>query len=329
MKTPIHIAVTGAAGQISYSLLFRLAAGALLGADQPIVLHLLEITPVLNALQGVVMELKDCAFPLLHRIEVTDDPRVAFKNVDYAFLIGARPRGPGMERKDLLEANAQIFIDQGKALNDVASREVKVLVTGNPANTNALIALSNAPDLRPENFSAMTRLDHKRALSQLAEKCGVLPVDIKNMTIWGNHSTTQYPDIHYAKVKGQDALALIENDWYANEFIPCIQQRGAEIIKARGQSSAASAANAAIDQMKTWILGTEPGDWVSMAVLSNGDYGIESGLVYSFPVAVIDGEVNIIKGLEINDFSRQRMRITEAELIEERDAVKHFYLNLQ
>ncbi|MEY3808034.1 MAG: hypothetical protein RI893_1010 [Pseudomonadota bacterium] len=329
MKTPIHIAVTGAAGQISYSLLFRLAAGALLGADQPIVLHLLEITPVLNALQGVVMELKDCAFPLLHRIEVTDDPRVAFKNVDYAFLIGARPRGPGMERKDLLEANAQIFIDQGKALNDVASREVKVLVTGNPANTNALIALSNAPDLRPENFSAMTRLDHNRALSQLAEKCGVLPVDIKNMTIWGNHSTTQYPDIHYAKVKGQDALALIENDWYANEFIPCIQQRGAEIIKARGQSSAASAANAAIDQMKTWILGTEPGDWVSMAVLSNGDYGIESGLVYSFPVAVIDGEVNIIKGLEINDFSRQRMRITEAELIEERDAVKHFYLNLQ
>jgi len=329
MKTPIHIAVTGAAGQISYSLLFRLAAGALLGADQPIVLHLLEITPVLNALQGVVMELKDCAFPLLHRIEVTDDPRVAFKNVDYAFLIGARPRGPGMERKDLLEANAQIFIDQGKALNEVASREVKVLVTGNPANTNALIALSNAPNLRPENFSAMTRLDHNRALSQLAEKCGVLPVDIKNMTIWGNHSTTQYPDIHYAKVKGQDALALIENDWYANEFIPCIQQRGAEIIKARGQSSAASAANAAIDQMKTWILGTEPGDWVSMAVLSNGDYGIESGLVYSFPVAVIDGEVNIIKGLEINDFSRQRMRITEAELIEERDAVKHFYLNLQ
>jgi malate dehydrogenase len=329
MKTPIHIAVTGAAGQISYSLLFRLAAGALLGADQPIVLHLLEITPALNALQGVVMELKDCAFPLLHRIEVTDDPRVAFKNVDYAFLIGARPRGPGMERKDLLEANAQIFMDQGRALNDVASREVKVLVTGNPANTNALIALSNAPNLRPENFSAMTRLDHNRALSQLAEKCGVLPVDIKNMTIWGNHSTTQYPDIHYAKVKGQDALSLVENDWYTNEFIPIIQQRGTEIIKARGQSSAASAANAAIGQMKTWILGTEPGDWVSMAVLSNGDYGIESGLVYSFPVAVIDGKVNIIKGLKINDFSRQRMRITEAELIEERDAVKHFDLNLQ
>ena len=323
MKTPIHIAVTGAAGQISYSLLFRLAAGALLGAEQPIVLHLLEITPALHALQGVVMELKDCAFPLLHRIEITDDPRVAFKNVDYAFLIGARPRGLGMERQDLLEANAQIFMDQGRALNDVASRKVKILVTGNPANTNALIALSNAPDLRPENFSAMTRLDHNRALSQLAEKCGVLPIDVKNMTIWGNHSTTQYPDLHYAKVKGQDALALVENDWYANEFISVIQNRGAEVIKARGQSSAASAANAAIAQMKTWILGTEPGDWVSMAVLSNGDYGIESGLFYSFPVTVIDGEVNVVKDLKINDFSKQRMQITEAELIEERDAVKH------
>ncbi len=323
MKTPVHIAVTGAAGQISYSLLFRLAAGALLGYDQPIVLHLLEITPALNALQGVVMELKDCAFPLLHRIEVTDDPNVAFKNVDYAFLVGARPRGPGMERKDLLEANAAIFTVQGKALSDVASRGVKVLVTGNPANTNALIALSNAPNLRPENFSAMTRLDHNRALSQLAEKCGVLPVDVKNMTIWGNHSTTQFPDIHHAKVKGQDALPLVGNEWYINEFIPIIQQRGAEVIKARGLSSAASAANAAIGQMKTWIFDTEPGDWVSMAILSDGNYGIESGLVYSFPVTVVDGEVNIVRGLDINDFSRQRMRLTETELKEERDAVKH------
>lgn len=325
MKTPIHIAVTGAAGQISYSLLFRLASGALLGADQPIVLHLLEITPALNALQGVVMELHDCAFPLLSRVEVTDDPRTAFKNVDYAFLVGARPRGPGMERKDLLEANAAIFAVQGKALNDVASRTVKVLVTGNPANTNALIALNNAPNLTPANFSAMTRLDHNRALSQLAEKCGVLPIDVKNMTIWGNHSTTQYPDIHHAKIKGQDALSLVENNWYANEFIPIIQQRGAEVIKARGQSSAASAANAAIDQMKTWALGTEPGDWVSMAVLSDGSYGIESGLIYSFPVTVINGEVNIVTGLKINDFSRQKMQLTEAELKEERDAVKHLF----
>ena len=228
-----------------------------------------------------------------------------------------------MERKDLLEVNAEIFAVQGKALNDFASRKVKVLVTGNPANTNALIALSNAPDLSPENFSAMTRLDHNRALGQLAEKCGVRTTDVKNMTIWGNHSTTQYPDIHHAKVKGQDALSLVDKDWYVNEFIPVIQQRGAAVIKARGQSSAASAANAAIDQMKTWAKGTDPGDWVSMAVLSEGDYGIESGLVYSFPVTVVDGEVNIVRGLEINEFSRQRMRLTEAELKEERDAVKH------
>jgi malate dehydrogenase len=325
MKTPIHIAVTGAAGQISYSLLFRLAAGSLLGPEQPIVLHLLEITPALSALQGVVMELNDCAFPLLHRIVVTDDPKVAFKNVDYAFLVGARPRGPGMERKDLLEANAAIFAVQGKALSDVASKKVKVLVTGNPANTNALIAFKNAPDLKAENFSAMTRLDHNRALSQLAEKCGVLPVDVKNVIIWGNHSTTQYPDIHHAKVKGQDALSLVENDWYANEFIPIVQQRGAEIIKARGQSSAASAANAAIDQMKTWAMGTQSGDWTSMGVLSEGDYGIEPGLFYSFPVTVVDGQVAIVKGLEINEFSRHRMQLTETELKEERDAVRHLF----
>ena len=325
MKTPVHIAVTGAAGQISYSLLFRLASGALLGQNQPVVLHLLEIPNAMDALQGVLMELKDCAFPLLHRIEASDDPKVAFKNVDYAFLVGARPRGQGMERKDLLTVNAEIFAVQGKALSDVASRQVKVLVTGNPANTNALIALNNAPDLKADNFSAMTRLDHNRALSQLADKCAVLPVDVTNMTIWGNHSTTQYPDIHHAKVKGHDALSLVENDWYVNEFIPLVQQRGAEVIKARGQSSAASAANAAIDQMKTWAFGTEPGDWVSMAVLSDGSYGIESGLVYSFPVTVIDGAVNIVRGLDINELSRQKMRLSETELKEERDAVKHLF----
>ena len=325
MKTPVHIAVTGAAGQISYSLLFRLTAGSFLGADQPIVLHLLEISPAMNALQGVVMELNDCASPLLHRIEITDDPMVAFRNVDYAFLVGARPRGAGMERKDLLEANAAIFSAQGKALNAVASRDVKVLITGNPANTNALIALKNAPDLRPENFSAMTRLDHNRAINQLAEKCGVLTTDIKNMIIWGNHSNTQYPDLHHAKVKGQDALSLVDQNWFVNEFIPTVQQRGTVVIKARGQSSAASAANAAIDQMRDWALGTEEGDWVSMGVVSDGSYGIAKGLIYSFPVRVTDGKVSIVKGLAINEFSKQKMKLTEAELKEEREAVKHLF----
>lgn len=323
MKTPIHIAVTGAAGQISYSLLFRLAAGSLLGPEQPIVLHLLEIPVAIPALQGVVMELKDCASPLLRRVEITDDPKVAFRNVDYAFLVGARPRGAGMERKDLLEVNAEIFSAQGRALNEVASRDVKVLVTGNPANTNALIALKNAPDLSPDSFSCMTRLDHNRAVSQLAEKCGVFVTDIKNMTIWGNHSATQYPDLHHAKVKGQDALSLVENDWFVNDFIPTVQQRGSAVIKARGQSSAASAANAAIDQMRTWALGTEEGDWVSMGVLSDGSYGIDKGLVYSFPVTVINGKLSIVKGLAINDFSKQKMRETETELKEEREAVEH------
>lgn len=325
MKTPIHIAVTGAAGQISYSLLFRLAAGSLLGTEQPIVLHLLEIPAALPALEGVVMELHDCANPLLHRVEITDDPMIAFKNVDYAFLIGARPRSLGMERKDLLEVNAAIFSTQGKALNAVASRDVKVLVTGNPANTNALIALKNAPDLKPENFSSMTRLDHNRAISQLAGKCGVLTTDIKNMTVWGNHSTTQYPDLHHAKVKGQDALSVVEQDWFENDFIPTVQQRGAAVIKARGQSSAASAANAAIDQMRDWALGTPENDWVSMGVLSDGSYGIEAGLMYSFPVQIINGEVRIVKGLDINEFSKHKMRLTETELREERDAVKHLF----
>jgi malate dehydrogenase len=322
MKQPVHIAVTGAAGQISYSLLFRLAAGALLGPEQPIILHLLEITPAMPALQGVVMELQDCASPVLHGIEITDDPKVAFKDADYVFLVGARPRTADMERKDLLQVNAAIFSVQGKALNEAASRNVKVLVIGNPANTNALIALSNAPDLKPENFSCMTRLDHNRALSQVAEKCGVLVTDVKNVIIWGNHSGTQYPDIHHAKVKDQDALALVGHDWFENTFIPTVQQRGATVIKARGQSSAASAANAAVDQMKAWVLGTEQGKWVSMGIYSDGSYGIEPGLMYSYPVTVADGKISIVQGLHINDFSRQKMLLTETELKEERDAIR-------
>ena len=325
MKTPVHIAVTGAAGQISYSLLFRLASGSLLGPEQPIVLHLLEIPPALPVLEGVVMELKDCAYPLLRQVIITDDPKVAFKDVDYAFLVGARPRSAGMERKDLLEVNAAIFSVQGKALNEVAHRGVKVLVTGNPANTNALIALKNAPNLSPSNFSAMTRLDHNRAISLLAEKCGVLTTDIKNMIIWGNHSTTQYPDLHHAKVKERDALDLVDHDWFVNDFITTVQQRGAAIIKARGQSSAASAANAAIEQMKSWALGTEEDDWVSMGIYSDGSYGIEPGLVFSYPVTVINGEVAIVKDLPMNEFSQAKLRATEAELKEERDAVRHLF----
>jgi malate dehydrogenase len=325
MKTPVHIAVTGAAGNISYSLLFRLAAGSLLGPEQPIVLHLLEIPSALNALQGVVMELSDCANPLLHRVEITDDPYKAFKKVDYAFLVGARPRGAGMERKDLLTVNAEIFALQGKALNEVANRNAKVLVTGNPANTNALIAMRNAPDLKPENFSSMSRLDHNRALSQLAEKCGVLSKDVKNVIVWGNHSATQYPDLHHAEVKGLEALSLVEYDWFVNDFIPKVQQRGTEVIKARGQSSAASAANAAVDQMRNWVLGTEEDSWVSMGIPSDGSYGIAAGLVYSFPVTVKNGEVTIVKGLDVNEFSLRKMHETEIELKEERDVVKHLF----
>ncbi len=323
MKTPVHIAVTGAAGNISYSLLFRLAAGELLGQDQPVILHLLEITPALTALEGVVMELNDCANPLLHRVEITDDPYKAFKNVDYAFLVGARPRGAGMERKDLLTVNAEIFSVQGKALNEAANRNVKVLVTGNPANTNALIAMKNAPDLKPENFSAMTRLDHNRALGQLAEKCGVLAQDVKNVVIWGNHSSTQYPDLHHAEVKGRDALSLVDYGWFTNEFIPKVQQRGTEVIKARGQSSAASAANAAVDQMRDWALGSPEDTWVSMGILSDGHYNIEPGLIYSFPVTVKNGEVRVVRGLDTNEFSFDKMQVSEAELKEERDIVKH------
>lgn len=323
MKAPVRVAVTGAAGQISYSLLFRIASGEMLGKDQPVILQLLEITPALEALKGVAMELEDCAFPLLAGIVQTDDATVAFKDIEYALLVGARPRGPGMERKDLLEANAAIFSAQGKALNDVAARNVKVLVVGNPANTNSLIAQRNAPNLDPRNFTAMTRLDHNRALSQLANKTDSTVNDITHMTIWGNHSSTQYPDLHQAKVKGEDAMGQIEQDWYENDFIPTVQQRGAAIIKARGASSAASAANAAIDHMRDWALGTAEGDWTSMGVYSDGSYGIQEGLIYSFPCTCKDGDWTIVQGVDINDFSREKMSATEQELADERDAVAH------
>ncbi len=322
MKTPVRVTVTGAAGQISYSLLFRIAAGDMLGKDQPVILQLLEITPALNALKGVAMELDDCAFPLLAGIVTTDDPNVAFKDTDYALLVGARPRGPGMERKDLLEANAAIFSVQGKAINDHASRQIKVLVVGNPANTNALIAQRNAPAIDPRQFTAMTRLDHNRAQSQLGEKLGVSINDINKITIWGNHSSTQYPDLFHAVVKGEVAINKVERDWYETSYIPTVQQRGAAIIAARGASSAASAANAAICHMRDWALGTADGDWVSMGVYSDGSYGIEEGLIYSFPCTCTGGQWSIVQGLEIDSFSRTRMTATEKELQEERDAVK-------
>ncbi|MCO7224543.1 malate dehydrogenase [Pleionea sp. CnH1-48] len=323
MKQPVRVAVTGAAGQIGYSLLFRIASGAMLGDDQPVILQLLDITPAMDALQGVKMELDDCAFPLLQDVTCSDDPNVAFKDADYALLVGARPRGPGMERKDLLEANAAIFSVQGKALNDNASKDVKVLVVGNPANTNALIAQRNAPDLDPRNFTAMTRLDHNRAMTQLAQKTGKAITEVTNMTIWGNHSSTQYPDLFHTKVSGQVAIELVEQDWYENDFIPTVQQRGAAIIKARGASSAASAANAAIEHMRSWALGTEGDDWVSMAVYADGSYGIDKGLIYSFPCVCKNGDWEIVQGLEIDAFSQARMEATQTELAEERDAVAH------
>jgi malate dehydrogenase len=322
VKAPVRVTVTGAAGQISYSLLFRIAAGDMLGKDQPVILQLLEITPALKALQGVAMELDDCAFPLLAGIVCTDDANVAFKDTDYALLVGARPRGPGMERKDLLAANAAIFSVQGKAINDHASRNIKVLVVGNPANTNALIAQRNAPDIDPRQFTAMTRLDHNRGLSQLAAKTGTSINDITKLTIWGNHSSTQYPDVHEALVNGKPALSLIDQEWYEADYIPTVQQRGAAIIAARGASSAASAANAAIFHVRDWALGSNSGDWVSMGVYSDGSYGIEKGLIYSFPVTCKNGDWEIVQGLSINEFSRARMQATEKELQEERDAVK-------
>ncbi|MBU3070462.1 malate dehydrogenase [Aestuariicella sp. G3-2] len=321
MKAPVRVAVTGAAGQISYSLLFRIAAGEMLGKDQPVILQMLEITPALDALKGVAMELDDCAFPLLAGLVCTDDPNVAFKDADYALLVGARPRGPGMERKDLLEANAAIFSVQGKAINDHASRDIKVLVVGNPANTNALIAQRNAPDINPRQFTAMMRLDHNRAMSQLAEKAGKTINDVQNVIIWGNHSATQYPDIHNTKVDGADAMSLIDQAWYENDFIPTVQQRGAAIIQARGASSAASAANAAIFHMRDWALGTPEGDYVTMGVYSDGSYGIEEGLIYGYPCVCKDGDWEIVQGIELNDFSKTKMQATEQELKEERDAV--------
>ena len=321
MKDPVRVTITGAAGQIGYALLFRVASGAMLGNDQPVILQLLEITPALDAVKGVVMELDDCAFPLLQEVVYTDDANVAFKDADYALLVGSRPRGPGMERKDLLEANAAIFSVQGKALNDNASRDVKVLVVGNPANTNALIAQRNAPDLSARNFTAMTRLDHNRAMAQLAAKAGKHVSEIDGLCIWGNHSATQYPDIHRASVAGEGAMSIIDMDWYTADFIPTVQQRGAAIIEARGASSAASAANAAIDHMRDWVLGTD--SVVSMGVYSDGSYGVAEGLIYSFPVTCQGGDWSIVQGVEINGFSQEKIDATETELTEERDAVAH------
>jgi malate dehydrogenase len=322
MKAPVRVAVTGAAGQIGYALLFRIAAGDMLGPDQPVILHLLEITPALPKVHGVVMELDDCAFPLLAGMVATDDANVAFKDVDYALLVGARPRGPGMERKDLLSANGAIFGPQGKALNAHAKRDVKVLVVGNPANTNALIAQSNAPDLDPKCFTAMVRLDHNRSKAQLATKTGTHNSDVKRMIIWGNHSSTQYPDIHHATINGKSALSLVGQDWYEKEFIPTVQKRGAAIIAARGASSAASAANAAIDHMRSWALGTAEGDWVSMGIPSDGSYGIAPGVIYGYPVTCKNGKYAIVQGLEIDAFSRARMDATAKELHEERDSIQ-------
>ena len=325
MKQPVRVAVTGAAGQIGYSLLFRIAAGDMLGKDQPVILQLLEITPAMDALKGVAMELDDCAFPLLHGIVCSDDPNVAFKDTDIALLVGARPRGPGMERKDLLEANAAIFSVQGKALNDVASRDVKVLVVGNPANTNSLIAQQNAPDLPAANFTAMTRLDHNRALSQLAGETGCQTTDINKLIIWGNHSATQFPDIAHATINGKPAADQVDQGWYRDEFIPTVAQRGAAIIKARGASSAASAASSAIDHVRDWVLGTADGDWTSMGIPSDGSYGIEPGVIYSYPVTCKGGKYSIVQDLSIDDFQRERMQATEKELREERAAVEHLF----
>jgi len=322
MKTPVRVTITGAAGQIGYQLAFRIASGQMLGKDQPVILQLLEIPPALPALNGVVMELHDCAFATLAGIVATDDPNVAFKDSDYALLVGARPRGPGMERKDLLEANAAIFSVQGKAINKHASRDIRVLVVGNPANTNALIASSNAPDIDASNFTAMTRLDHNRAKAQLAARTDCHVNDIQCMTIWGNHSATQYPDVNHATVKGGKAIDLVDQAWLKDTFIPVVQQRGAAIIEARGASSAASAASAAIDHMHDWALGTPKGDWVSMAIPADGSYGIEPGIIYSFPVRCSGGRYEIVTGLAVDDFSRARMDKTEAELREERAAIE-------
>ncbi|MPZ41963.1 MAG: malate dehydrogenase [Betaproteobacteria bacterium] len=324
MKRPLRVAVTGAAGQIGYSLLFRIASGEMLGKDQPVILQLLDITPAMAALNGVVMELDDCAFPLLQSIVASDDPTVAFRDVDVALLVGARPRSKGMERKDLLEANGAIFTTQSRALSEVASRDVKVLVVGNPANTNCYIAMRNAKALKPSNFSAMMRLDHNRALTQVAQKVGKPVASVRKMTVWGNHSATQYPDLYSAQVDGQKVAALVNDQaWIEKQFIPTIQQRGAAIIQARGLSSAASAANAAMDHVRDWISGSRDGDWVSMGIPSEGSYGIPEGVIYGYPVTCRNGAYEIVKGIDVSDFSRARMQATLAELQEERDSIKH------
>jgi malate dehydrogenase len=324
MKSPVRVVVTGAAGQIGYQLLFRIAAGNMLGDDQPVILHLLEIPPAMQAVQGVVMELEDCAFPLLQGIVATDDANVAFKDADYALLVGAMPRGPGMERSDLLQKNAEIFSVQGKAINNHANKDIKVLVVGNPANTNALIAQQNAPNINPAQFTAMVRLDHNRAIAQMADKLSVGTHELSNMTIWGNHSSTQYPDISQLKVNGE-VVKDIDHNWYENDFIPTVQQRGAAIIKARGASSAASAASAAIDHMKSWALGTPDKDWVSMAIPSDGSYGIEPGVIFGYPVTCANGQYSIVQDIPISDFSQQRIDATNQELREERAAVEHLF----
>jgi malate dehydrogenase len=321
MKSPVRVTITGAAGQIGYQLAFRIASGQLLGKDQPVILQLLEIPPALGALNGVVMELNDCAFPTLAGVIATDQADEAFGDAGYALLVGAKPRGPGMERKDLLLGNAKIFSAQGKAINANASRDIRVLVVGNPANTNALIAAANAPDIDPRQFTAMTRLDHNRALGQLADKCGCHTTDIKKMIIWGNHSATQYPDIHHATVSGKAASGLVDEAWVSDTFIPTVQKRGAAIIAARGLSSAASAASAAIDHVRDWALGTPAGDWVSMAVPSDGSFGIDEGVIYSYPVTCKGGRYEIVQGLSISEFSRERMTATWDELKEEREGV--------
>ena len=322
MKSPVRVTVTGAAGQISYALLFRIAAGEMLGRDQPVILQLLEVTPAMKSLQGVAMELDDCAFPLVHSIEMSDDPNVGFKGTQVALLVGARPRGPGMERSDLLAANGGIFKVQGKAINDHAARDIKVIVVGNPANTNAWTCMKSAPDIASTQFTAMTRLDHNRAKAQLAAKTGVAVSDIKKVTIWGNHSTTQYPDLSQATVAGKAALQAVDRAWYENDYIPRVAKRGAEIIEARGASSAASAANAALEHMRDWVLGTAQDDWVSMGIASDGSYGIEQGMMYSFPVTCSGGKYSIVQGLPIDEFSRQRMAATAAELKEESVAIE-------
>src|SRR6516225_9394905 len=325
-KTPVRVAITGAAGQIGYSLLYRIAHGDLLGPDQPIILQLLEITPALGALQGVAMELDDCAFPLVHGVVQTDDASKAFEGVNVALLVGSRPRTKGMERKDLLEANGAIFTVQGKALAEAAADDIRILVVGNPANTNCLITMNNAREIPAARFTAMTRLDHNRALAQLAAQCDVPVASVTNMTIWGNHSATQYPDVFHAKVDGRSAAELVERDWIEQTFIPTVQQRGAAVIEARGASSAASAANAACDHVRTWVLGTDPGDWVSMAIVSDGSYGVPEGIVSSFPVTCAAGEYSIVQGLDIDEFSQSRIDVTVAELLETREAVRELGL---